>query len=176
MNAPEVPTGKSNRGGFPRRMYPIIGVVGITVGHVLLPWAISLLTPRYGWDDGRPGIFNLLGLIPGLFGLAGTIWGFSMHYLHAPDRVEWGWASTYLILKGPYQYSRNPMYVSEVLLWLGWAAFYGSIAVMIADVIFWVYQNFYGIPGEERAMEARFGETYRQYKNAVPRWLGMPRR
>ena len=29
-----------------------------------LPWAISLLTPHYGWAAGRPGLWNLLGLIP----------------------------------------------------------------------------------------------------------------
>jgi protein-S-isoprenylcysteine O-methyltransferase Ste14 len=177
MSTPKVSSEhKPKQAGIQRRLYPMLGLVGITVGHGLLPWAISLLTARYGWTDGRPGIFNLLGVIPALFGLTGTVWGFAMHYLHAPDRVEWGWASTFFIVTGPYKYSRNPMYTSEILLWLGWAGLYGSAAVLIAAVIFAVYQNFYGIPREERAMAARFGESYRQYQKTVPRWLGIPRR
>jgi protein-S-isoprenylcysteine O-methyltransferase Ste14 len=32
------------------------------------------------------------------------------------------------------------------------------------------------VPYEERDLEARFGEGYRQYKNTVPRWLGRVRR
>lgn len=38
-----------------------------------LPWAISLLTPRYGWTDGRPGFWNLVGLVPVLLGSAGLL-------------------------------------------------------------------------------------------------------
>jgi protein-S-isoprenylcysteine O-methyltransferase Ste14 len=31
------------------------------------------------------------------------------------------------------------------------------------------------LPREERGLEARFGETYLQYKRTVPRWLGKTR-
>ena len=35
--------------------------------------------------------------------------------------------------------------------------------------------NFRVVPREERELEARFGEAYRQYKRMVPRWLGKVR-
>jgi protein-S-isoprenylcysteine O-methyltransferase Ste14 len=64
------------------------------------------------------------------------------------------------------------MYLSELALLLGWAIFYGSMSVLIALLIAFVVFNFVAVPLEERALERRFGETYRQYKSNVPRWLG----
>lgn len=58
---------------------------------------------------------------------------------------------------------------------MGWALFYGSIAVLAVFLLIAVAMNFVAVPREERNLEARFGETYRQYKSEVPRWLGKPR-
>ncbi len=53
-----------------RSLRPILLIpLGLGV-HVVLPWAISLIAPRYGWADGRPGVWNVLGLIPVAVGLA----------------------------------------------------------------------------------------------------------
>ncbi len=85
-------------------------------------------------------------------------------------------AKSYLLTRGPYAFSRHPMYLSEQVLWFGWAIFYGSLAVLIAFVVWCLVFNFFAVPREERALEARFGEAYRQYKNTVPRWFGKIRR
>jgi protein-S-isoprenylcysteine O-methyltransferase Ste14 len=66
------------------------------------------------------------------------------------------------------------MYASEILFWLGWVAFYGSITVLIFAVIFWAFLNFYAIPHEERALQERFGENYLLYMRTVPRWFKFP--
>ena len=79
---------------------------------------------------------------------------------------------SYLLKRGPYAFSRHPMYLSELTLLLGWMIFYGSVALLIAFVIWYVFFNFYAVPLEERVMEAHFGEAYREYKNQVPRWIG----
>ena len=64
---------------------------------------------------------------------------------------------------GPYALSRNPMYVSELTLWLGWATFYGSVGVLIGFVIL-LAALVASVPYEERMLDARFGERYREYK------------
>lgn len=176
MSASQEPNANPpRRARIPRWSFPLFWIPGVLIVHVLLPWAISLLLPRYGWVDGRPGVFNLLALIPVALGFAGMIWAMAWHYISAPDEAEWGWTPNYLIFKGPYQYSRNPMFAGEALFWLGWAGFYGSLAVLIAALLFWGIMNFYAIPGEERNLEAHFGETYTAYKRAVPRWIGLRR-
>ena len=76
----------------------------------------------------------------------------------------------YLMTSGPYAVSRNPMYVAELSLWLGWAILFGSVAVLVGLVVLGVAMQGL-VPWEEHSLE-RFGEAYRRYKATVPRWLG----
>jgi protein-S-isoprenylcysteine O-methyltransferase Ste14 len=141
-----------------------------------LPWAISLLTPHYGWVTGRPGLWNLFGLIPVLIGTAGLLWGMAVHSAQSPEGLEWDLDKSYLLMRGMYAFSRHPMYLSELILILGWVIFYGSISVLVATVASFLVFNYDALPNEERILEAHFGEAYRDYKNRVPRWFGKIRR
>jgi hypothetical protein len=84
-------------------------------------------------------------------------------------------APSSVVMEGPYQFSRHPMYLCVLAIWLGWALFYGSVAVFIAWAVTWVGMTRFVVPSEERELEARFGESYLRYKNMVPRWLGKAR-
>lgn len=137
-----------------------------------LPWAISLLSPHYGWITGRLGIWNLLGLIPVIVGTIGLLWGLYLHSAQSPQGIEWELEKSYLLTRGLYRFSRHPMYLSELTLLFGWVIFYGSVAVLIAWFIGWALFNFYAMPTEERVMEVRFGEAYREYKSKVRKWFG----
>lgn len=142
----------------------------------VLPWAISLLTPHSGWAAGRPGLWNLLGLMPVLVGTIGLLWGVAVHSAQSPEGIEWELDKSYLLQRGMYAYSRHPMYLSELILLVGWIIFYASVALVIAFVIGYLLFNYYAMPQEERILEAHFGEAYREYKNKVPRWFGKTRR
>ncbi len=173
MSTPEIPNSEqAQRAGIPRWMAPIMWTVGIVVVHILGPWGISLLSAHYGWVDGRPGIWNFMGLILVAAGLACVIWCARLHFFAAPQGWEWERTPRYMLIKGPYKFTRNPMYLLELVMWLGWALFYGSVAVLIALVIMGAFFVFILVPSEERGLEARFGETYLQYKRTVPRWFG----
>src|SRR5512144_2809566 len=79
----------------------------------VLPWAISLLTPRYGWVEGRPSLWNWLGLIPVLVGTIGLLWGVRLHSAQSPERIEMELDKSSLLKGSLYAFSRHPMYVSE---------------------------------------------------------------
>jgi protein-S-isoprenylcysteine O-methyltransferase Ste14 len=38
----------------------------------------------------------------------------------------------YLLIKGPYRFSRNPIYLAEGAIWLGWIVFHGSFMIFAA--------------------------------------------
>ncbi len=173
MRTPEVPNPEpSKSASIPRWLVPIIWALGFPLAHVALPWGISLLSARYGWVAGRPGSVNLLAWILILTGLGGVLWTMALHLAQTPSKVELERTPKYLLRQGPYQFTRNPMYLAELILWLGWALFYGSIAVLISLLVLGSLMNLRVVRREEPELEARFGEVYRQYKRTVPRWLG----
>lgn len=168
-----------NKITIPRWLALLLGLfvwlVGIPLAHGALPWAISLLTQRHGWSDGHPEIWNWLGLIPVIFAAAWLIWIMILGFAETPERVALEWNSPFLLRRGPYAFTRNPMYVAELGLWLAWAIFYGSLAILLGFVILVLGVNYIVLPREERALEARFGDAYRHYKSAVPRWFRVVR-
>ena len=94
-------------------------LIVIPLAHGAVPWAISKLTHRYGWVHGSPGFWNLLGLIPIGVATALLIWTLIIGIAHAPNAVRLGLVPSVLITDGPYRFTRNPMYVAELALWLG---------------------------------------------------------
>jgi protein-S-isoprenylcysteine O-methyltransferase Ste14 len=72
---------------------------------------------------------------------------------------------------GPYAYTRNPMYIAELALWLGSAILFGSLVILLGFVVL-TGVIILVVPWEERGLETQFGETYRQYQARVSRWLG----
>lgn len=144
--------------------------------HAAAPTALAQLTRNLGWVGEQPGALNLVSLVLVVAGFALLIWCLVLHFVHCPRIVEVNvFAPPYLLTTGPYRWSRNPMYVAGVTIWLGWTLFYGSVAVFLAMVAFWSAIAFLGVPNEERKLDAAFGERYRHYKHTVPRWLGRPR-
>jgi len=79
--------------------------------------------------------------------------------------------STALALEGPYQFSRNPMYLSLLLLMagIGLAANTPWPLLMLPIVVVVLRREV--IEYEERYLTAKFGEPYRAYVSRVRRWL-----
>ena len=99
-------------------------------------------------------------------------WALAAHWQAAPRgwALESGLTPQYLLRRGPYRLSRNPMYAGEAVVWLGWALFYGRPPVWaglaagcaaFAGIVRW----------EEQRLLGRFGDDYRAYLTEVPRWV-----
>ncbi len=164
-------------------LFVALVVYPILVGAI--PWVLSLLLPRYGWTTNGPAVGNLLGLIPVAMGVAGLAWVFGVMLAQVPklpERIELDArenlataTARVLVTHGPFAVSRNPMFLSGLLVLLGWAVFYGSGLILVLCIVGWCFANFVKIPREESALEVRFEQEYRDYKAKVPRWLAFPK-
>ena len=76
-----------------------------------------------------------------------------------------------LITSGPYQFTRNPMYLGLVILALGVALWVGAWPMFIAPVAIFATANWVHIPFEEAKMRCQFGATYEDYIEWVRRWV-----
>jgi len=79
--------------------------------------------------------------------------------------------TTAIVQKGIFQYSRNPMYVSFTLTYLGimllnnaWLGF-----LLLIPLLFIVQKGI--IEREENYLTRKFGEEYLQYQSIVRRWF-----
>lgn len=170
---PELRTGKEHRElTLPRSVIPFVWAVIVLVIHILLPWVISKLGPRLGWSERAPALWNVAGLIAVTTGLAGYAWCLAFHFRSYRTSVRVGFSPPHLVTSGPYRYSRNPMYVAGLFVWLGWAFFFGSPAVFIALLLLWSIFAFRVIPQEERQLEKLFGDEYLKFRRSVHRWIG----
>ncbi len=165
----------ANPRAMPRWTVPFVWGVSLLVVYVIAPWGLSLIGPRYGWVGGAPSPWNMLGLALATAGFSVLIWCLSLHFRHYSTRVPMDSSPRFLLLRGPYKFSRNPMYISDFTILLGWALFYGSLAVFLAGLAFAAFLAFVLVPSEERQLMERFDNEYLRYKNSVPRWVGNPR-
>jgi protein-S-isoprenylcysteine O-methyltransferase Ste14 len=81
-----------------------------------------------------------------------------------------GKAEQGVIRKGVFRFVRHPIYLSEIVLYLGLLMIYISLAaacIVVIAAFFLHYISRY----EEKLLLARFPDEYRQYMREVPMWF-----
>ncbi len=114
--------------------------------------------------------FKLVGWFFGIVSMLIAISGVIV-MLRARTNIHPHRAANHLVSGGPFRFSRNPLYLSQVLLTIA-AALYLDICwafLTLAPVVI-IIQN-YVIRREENHLEAKFGAEYLQYKRRTRRWI-----
>ena len=76
-----------------------------------------------------------------------------------------------LVVRGPFRFSRNPMYLGMGILLAGVAVLLGSLTSFLSPVTFLLLMRLVFIPYEEDAMQETFGGSYAAYRKRVRRWF-----
>ena len=76
-----------------------------------------------------------------------------------------------LVMTGPYRWSRNPMYVSVLLVVLGWVLFYRSAVLLAYLASLAVAFQLRIVLYEEPRLSAGFGGAWVHYRAEVGRWF-----
>ena len=112
-------------------------------------------------------IWFYLGLPIALLGLVGTIIVF-LDWVMTPAGKP--------VTRGVYRYSRHPMYVTEVFLFLGVSIMSASWVFSLLTIILGVgVTRLYFVKIEEAQCIGHYGAAYLEYMNRTPRWIGVPK-
>ncbi len=95
------------------------------------------------------------------FWAAGTIMRYRGEKVSARGLVTWG----------PYAWCRNPLYVGNFLIGLGWSVMASFYAILVYAAFFFVVYFVGIVPLEEKFLSATFGEEYSRYRARVPSFI-----
>ena len=76
-----------------------------------------------------------------------------------------------VVMVGPYRFTRNPMYLSLTLLYMGITLLRNALSPVLFLPLVLGIMHYGVIKREEQYLEKKFGETYLNYKSKVRRWI-----
>lgn len=76
-----------------------------------------------------------------------------------------------MVIRGPYRHVRNPMITGVLLVLFAEAILLQSWPIAVWMIIFFIGNAIYFPLVEEKGLERRFGNEYRNYKAKIPRWM-----
>ncbi len=147
----------------PVRIPPPVILLSFLVGALVLNWLVPIPEP---WAS----VLRLLGALSILTGLTlGFLAVFQMRKARTspdPDRP-----TTALVTGGPYRFTRNPIYLGFVLVFLGFTLFAGTLwGLLLSPFLVWAFTAA-AIRAEEAYLKDKFPNEYADYIARARRWV-----
>lgn len=141
---------------------PLVYAVGLIVAWWLEPrfplgFTVTPLLQALGWTGVALGGGLMLWA-------AFTIW--RHHTTVNPYK-----GASELVTSGPFAFSRNPIYLADLVVYLGVMFLLGSLWPLVFAPLVWVIMRYGVIRYEEDHLRARFGAPYNDYCARVRRWI-----
>lgn len=139
---------------------PLVFIAALGTG-----WLINCLVPFQ-----LPAPLRVAGGILIFAGITLGMWGIrAMRRAGTPVRPDR--PVTALVTDGPFQHTRNPLYIGLITIYLGIAFSTGILwlFVMLAPALMVAHWKI--VRREEQFLEMKFGSAYRDYKARVRRWV-----
>ena len=126
----------------------------------LFPWR-ALLDLQIVW----------LGMTLVAIGVAISTWAFVLFRREGTEISPTSATNTSLVVRGPFRFSRNPMYLGLVIITLGVAFWVGALPMFAVPLFAFATANWVHIPFEEAKLRRQFGAAFEEYMRQVRRWM-----
>jgi protein-S-isoprenylcysteine O-methyltransferase Ste14 len=113
----------------------------------------------------------IAGFLIALIGELIRFWGVS--WAGSETRTTGGVGGTYLVISGPFAHVRNPLYVGNILMYLGLGIMSMALFpyLQIIAILFFIVQYDFIVKEEESFLEKKFGSDYQKFLQNVPRFF-----
>lgn len=112
----------------------------------------------------------LIGFTIAIAGELIRLWGVS--WAGSETRTTGGVGGTFLVISGPFAHVRNPLYVGNILMYLGLGIMSMSLFpyLQIIAILFFIIQYLVIVKEEEEFLKLKFSNGYKKYLENVPRF------
>jgi protein-S-isoprenylcysteine O-methyltransferase Ste14 len=142
-------------------------VVTLLVGAAM--WWAAMVTPLLRFAPAVPLAVAVLVALAGI-----TVEGLGalelLRHRTTVNPLEPCNTST-LVTGGVYRFTRNPIYLGDLLILIGWGLYLSNPLSIIAAFLFVPYISRFQMVPEERALSELFGASYAEFKKRVRRWV-----
>lgn len=135
---------------------------------VLIPRLLLQRYPATPWDSSWPKAAGIACIAIGALGYLACASSFVKRGKGTPG--PWDPPRT-LVISDLYTRVRNPMYVSVIFILAGEALWFRSPALLLYALLIFLVFHLRVILAEEPTLERQFGESFREYRRRVPRWI-----
>lgn len=147
-------------------LFTIIAPGSVTV---LIPyWLLSRAADSDHFGFGWVRFAGILPIIVGAGLYLRCIWGFGSEGKGTPAPID---PPKHLVVRGPYRFVRNPMYLGIYLILAGEGVLFESRSLLVLLLVFFTASFLFVLLYEEPALLRKFGESYEEYRRTVPRWI-----
>ena len=145
---------------LPPPVWAFLYLIAAGTASWMYPW-LRLIDLRVVW----------LGVALIAIGFAISFWPAMLFRLEGTELNPTSETNKSLIIRGPYRFTRNPMYLGLVVLTLGVAFVAGPLPMFVVPVLLFMTANWVHIPFEEAKMRQQFGAAFGAYTSQVRRWI-----
>jgi len=140
----------------------------------LLYGAAFIVVLVFRWFWPMPIYAQAVALWPGLalvaLGAGTAIWG-RRTMQAAGTNINPALPAKAIVTSGPFRFSRNPLYLSLSLIYLGLTLAFNTWWGIVVLLPLLAVMHRGVVLREERYLEQKFGDSYRQYRSKVRRYL-----
>jgi protein-S-isoprenylcysteine O-methyltransferase Ste14 len=163
MTDANISSGQDNAGVVARPPLIYLGVLALAIA---LDWALT--GPGLGLPYELRIAAGAILLVAGLCLIVAAATLFNT----AKTNIQTGKPTTAIVTSGVYRYTRNPIYLGMALIYTALSLFADSLIGLAGLPVALVIVHYGVIAREERYLEVKFGQPYRDYKQQVGRWGG----
>lgn len=143
---------------LPRIIFAFAVVITLILGY-FIPGSRIIIFP-----------YNLFGSVVIVLGFLLMFWSANIFNSRKTTIHPIG-TPNLLVTEGSYRFSRNPMYLGNLLILIGSAIILGTLTYFLGPIIFFLGINQIVIPYEEQKLRNIFKSDYMDYKKKVRRWI-----
>jgi protein-S-isoprenylcysteine O-methyltransferase Ste14 len=170
-------------GAFRRRVAPRVASVtmfvlvrAVTYAALFIGFVLVYLPGRFlSWSGivapATTGAPQVAGMIMVTIGTAIALWCvFTFVFIGKGTPAPFD-PPRKLVIRGPYRFVRNPMYIGAGMTLAGAALYYESLSILIYTCLFFLITHLFVVLYEEPTLRRTFGSNYEAYFRRVSRWL-----